>query len=159
MFVSTSWLLLAYSIQKIWEDLDSQMNELRIQWLLKDSNKGYSEWKYWQNRNYYHYEIALAMLFLRKKEAIFERLNMVEEHNGQLPQQQGQLSGMHHPEIRGQRHFAVHLPVRLDGVHDIRPAARLPWQGKRQERDLALRPWQAQLHHREHLVRAAIARG
>ena len=79
MFVSTSWLLLAYSIQKIWEDLDSQMNELRIQWLLKDSNKGYSEWKYWQNRNYYHYEIALAMLFLRKKEAIFERLNMVED--------------------------------------------------------------------------------
>lgn len=79
MFVSTSWLMLAYAIQKIWEDLDNQMNELRIQWLLKDSDKGYQAWKYWQNRNYYHYEIALAMLFLRKKEAIFDKLNMVED--------------------------------------------------------------------------------
>jgi len=79
MFVSTSWLMLAYAIEKIWEDLDNQKDQLRIQWLLKDSDKGYTEWKYWQQRNYYNYELALAWLFLRKKEKIFERLNMVEE--------------------------------------------------------------------------------
>lgn len=79
MFVSTSWLMLAYAIEKIWEDLDNQMDQLRIQWLLKDSDKGYKEWKYQQQRNYYMYEMAIAWLFLRKKEKIFDRLNMVED--------------------------------------------------------------------------------
>ena len=79
MFVTTSWLMLAYAVEKIWEDLDNQMNQLRIQWLLKDSNKGFDNWKKWQRTNYYNFELALAWLFLRKKEAIFEKLNMVED--------------------------------------------------------------------------------
>lgn len=79
MYVSTSWLMLAYLIQKEWEDLDSQMNELRIQWLLRDSNKGYKEWKSWQGRYYYTYEMAVAWLFLHKKERIFEKLNLITD--------------------------------------------------------------------------------
>ena len=79
MYVSTSWLMLAYLIQKEWEDLDSQMNELRMQWLLRDSNKGYKEWKIWQGRNYYYYEMAIAWLFLHKKERIFEKLNLITD--------------------------------------------------------------------------------
>ena len=79
MYVTTSWLMLAYLIQKEWEDLDSQMNELRIQWLLRDSNKGYKEWKIWQGRNYYYYEMAIAWLFLHKKERIFEKLNLITD--------------------------------------------------------------------------------
>ena len=79
MFVSTSWIMLSWSVERIWEDLDNQMDQLRIQWLLKDSDKGFKDWKYQQQRNYYMYEMALAWLFLRKKEKITEKLNMVEE--------------------------------------------------------------------------------
>ena len=79
MYVSTSWLMLACLIQKEWEDLDSQMNELRIQWLLRESDKGYKEWKMWQGRNYYTYEMAIAWLFLHKKESIFEKLNLITD--------------------------------------------------------------------------------
>ena len=80
MFVSTSWLMLAYSIQRIWEDLDNQLNELRIQWLLRDSNLGYKEWMKKQDTNYYSYEIAIAWLFLHKKEKIFEKLNLITDN-------------------------------------------------------------------------------
>lgn len=79
MFVATSWIMLAWAVERIWEDLDNQMDQLRIQWLLKDSDKGFKDWKYQQQRNYYMYEMALAWLFLRKKEKITEKLNMVEE--------------------------------------------------------------------------------
>lgn len=79
MFVSTSWIMLSWAVERIWEDLDNQMDQLRIQWLLKDSDKGFKDWKYQQQRNYYMYEMALAWLFLRKKEKITEKLNMVEE--------------------------------------------------------------------------------
>ena len=79
MFVSTSWLMLAYSIQRIWEDLDNQMDQLRIQWLLRDSNLGYKEWKRKQDTNYYSYEIAIAYLFLHKKTKIFEKLNLITD--------------------------------------------------------------------------------
>jgi len=84
MFVSTSWLMLAYSIQRIWEDIDSQLNELRIQWLLRDSNLGYKEWKKMQDRNYYNYEIAIAWLFLHKKEKIFEKLNLITDISNKI---------------------------------------------------------------------------
>ena len=77
MYVSTSWLMLAYLIQREWEDIDSNLNELRIQWLLRESDKGYKEWKMWQGRYYYTYEMAIAWLFLRKKESIFEKLNLI----------------------------------------------------------------------------------
>ena len=79
MFVSTSWLMVAYAIQRIWEDIDNQMNQLRCQWLLRKSNLGYREWKRWQDTNYYNYEIAIAWLFLRKKEQIFEKLNLITD--------------------------------------------------------------------------------
>lgn len=79
MYVSTSWLMLAYLIQREWEDLDNQMNELRIQWLLRESNKGYKEWMSWQGRYYYTYEMAIAWLFLHKKESIFEKLNLITD--------------------------------------------------------------------------------
>ena len=79
MFVATSWLMLAYSIQRIWEDLDSNLNELRIQWLLHKSNLGYKEWKKNQDTNYYNYELAVAWLFLHKKESIFEKLNLITD--------------------------------------------------------------------------------
>jgi len=79
MYVSTSWLMLAYMIQRVWEDIDSQMNELRIQWLLRESDKGYKEWKKSQDRNYYTYEMAVAWLFLRKRETIFEKLNLITD--------------------------------------------------------------------------------
>ena len=79
MFVATSWIMLAYSIQKIWEDIDSNLNELRIQWLLHNSDKGYKEWKKEQDRDYYNYELAVAWLFLHKKEKIFEKLNLIND--------------------------------------------------------------------------------
>ena len=79
MFVSTSWLMLAYAIQRIWEDIDSNLNELRMQWLLHKSNLGYKEWKKEQDTNYYTYEMAIAWLFLRKKEKIFEKLNLITD--------------------------------------------------------------------------------
>ena len=79
MFVSTSWLMVAYAVERIWQELDNQMEQLTIQFLLKDSDKGYREWKKTQNYNYYIFEMAIAWLFLRKKEAIFEKLNMVNE--------------------------------------------------------------------------------
>lgn len=79
MFVSTSWLMLAYAVEKIWQELDNQMDQLTIQYILKGSDKGYQEWKKTQNNNYYIFEMAVAWLFLRKKEAIFEKINMVEE--------------------------------------------------------------------------------
>ena len=53
MYVSTSWLMLSYAIQRIWEDIDSNLNELRMQWLLHKSNLGYKEWKKNQDTNYY----------------------------------------------------------------------------------------------------------
>lgn len=79
MFVSTSWLMLAYAIQRIWEDIDSNLNELRMQWLLHKSNLGYKEWKKTQDTNYYTYEMAIAWLFLHKKEKIFEKLNLIND--------------------------------------------------------------------------------
>lgn len=79
MFVSTSWLMLAYAVERIWQELDNQMEQLTIQFLLKGSDKGYREWKKEQYTNYYAFEMAMAWLFLRKKELIFERLNMVNE--------------------------------------------------------------------------------
>ena len=79
MFVATSWLMLAYAVEKIWQELDNQMDQLTIQYILKGSDKGYQEWKKTQNNNYYIFEMAIAWLFLRKKEAIFEKINMVEE--------------------------------------------------------------------------------
>ena len=84
MFVSTSWLMLAYAIQRIWEDLDNQMNELRIQWLLRKSDLGYKDWKRWQDTNYYSYEMALAWLFLHKKESIFEKLNLITDVSNKI---------------------------------------------------------------------------
>ena len=79
MFVSTSWLMVAYAIQRIWEDIDNQLDQLRCQWLLYKSDKGYKEWKIWQGRNYYKYEVAIAWLFLRKKEQIFDKLNLITD--------------------------------------------------------------------------------
>ncbi len=79
MFVSTSWLMLAYAIQRIWEDIDSNLNELTMQWLLHKSNLGYKEWKKAQDTNYYTYEMAIAWLFLHKKEKIFEKLNLIND--------------------------------------------------------------------------------
>ena len=79
MFVATSWLMLAYAVEKIWQELDNQMEQLTIQFLLKSSDKGYKEWKKEQATNYYVFEMALAWLFLRKKEAIKEKLDMVNE--------------------------------------------------------------------------------
>jgi len=79
MFVSTSWLMLAYLIEREWEDLRNQMDQLRIQMLLKNSDKGYQYWKSFQARNYYTVEMALAWLFLRKRESIFDKLNEIEE--------------------------------------------------------------------------------
>ena len=79
MFVSTSWIMLAYLIEREWEDLRNQMDQLRIQMLLKNSDKGYKEWKRYQNINYYTLEMALAWLFLRKRESIFDKLNEIEE--------------------------------------------------------------------------------
>ena len=79
MFVSTSWLMLAYAIQRIWEDIDSNLNELTMQWLLHKSNLGYKEWKKNQDTNYYTYEMAIAWLFLHKKEKIFEKLNLIND--------------------------------------------------------------------------------
>ena len=84
MFVSTSWLMLAYAIQRIWEDIDNQLDQLRCQWLLRKSNLGYREWKSWQDTNYYNYEMAIAWLFLRKKEKIFEKLNLITEVSNKI---------------------------------------------------------------------------
>ena len=79
MYVSTSWLMLSYAIQRIWEDIDNQIDQLRMQMLLYGSDKGYKEWKRIQDRGYYSYEVALAWLFLRKKEQIFEKLNLITD--------------------------------------------------------------------------------
>lgn len=47
--------------------------------LLYGSDKGYKEWKRIQDRGYYSYEVAIAWLFLRKKEKIFEKLNLIND--------------------------------------------------------------------------------
>ena len=79
MYVSTSWLMLAYAIQRVWEELDNQMDQLRIQYLLLHSNLGYREWKNKHDTDYYLYEMLVAKLILSKKEKIFEKLNLITD--------------------------------------------------------------------------------
>ena len=84
MFVNAQWLLLAYEMQRLWEDIDNQFKQLRIQWLLYKSNDGYEAWKKWQDRWFWKYEEAIFLLLLNKRESIFKKLDLISGISGKV---------------------------------------------------------------------------
>ena len=84
MFVNAQWLILAYEMQRLWEDIDNQFKQLRIQWVLYKSEDGYEAWKKWQNRWFYRYQEALFLLLLNKRENIFKKLDLISGVSGKV---------------------------------------------------------------------------
>ena len=84
MFVSAQWMMLAWQLQWLWEDIDSQINQLKIQWILYNSNKGYDEWLKWQNRHIASFNKTLFMLLLAQRTKIFEKLDLISDISGKV---------------------------------------------------------------------------
>ena len=84
MFVSAQWMMLAWELQYLWEDIDSQIRQLKIQWLLYKSDKGYNEWLRWQNRHQSDYSMALFTILLATRTKIFKKLDMVSDISGEI---------------------------------------------------------------------------
>ena len=84
MFVNAQWLILAYEMQRLWEDIDNQFKQLRIQWVLYKSEDGYEAWKKWQNRWFYKYQEALFTILLMKRESIFNKLDLISGISGKV---------------------------------------------------------------------------
>ena len=84
MFVNAQWLLLAYEMQRLWEDIDNQFKQLRIQWVLYKSNDGYEAWKKWQDRWFWKYNEAIFLLLLNKRESIFKKLDLISGISGKV---------------------------------------------------------------------------
>ena len=84
MFVNAQWLILAYEMQRLWEDIDNQFKQLRIQWVLYKSEDGYEAWKKWQDRWFYKYQEALFTILLMKRESIFNKLDLISGISGKV---------------------------------------------------------------------------
>ena len=84
MFVNAQWLILAYEMQRLWEDIDNQFKQLRVQWVLYKSNDGYEAWKKWQDRWFWKYNEAIFLLLLAKRESIFKKLDLISGISGKV---------------------------------------------------------------------------
>ena len=84
MFVSAQWMMLAWQLQWLWEDIDSQINQLTNQWVLFKSNDGFEEWLKWQNRHIASYNKTLFMLLLAQRTKIFEKLDLISDISGKV---------------------------------------------------------------------------